>query len=159
MTSPTELIKDQFHGIWPGYGMLWRMINSAIKMRFSAVSSSSSSSNLDKVINADEVAVLVVAELPWVSMCYEPVWNRQSLGKVDHPCTDVDVVTDDQQRTANDLHSQQQDSIQSQQPSYKHRFNDLFHLIFFIFCSVFVSQLSWSWMAFRMSLSKHLEIL
>ena len=67
-----------------------------------------SQSNLYEVVNTDEVAVLVVAELPRVTMCYESVGNVQDLGKINHPCTDMDVIADDEQRTTNDLDSKQQ---------------------------------------------------
>jgi len=64
--------------------------------------------DLDKVVYADKVAILVVSELPWVAMCYQLVGNRQSLGKVNHPRVDVDVITNDQQRTTDYLHKQVQ---------------------------------------------------
>ena len=64
-----------------------------------------SQSHLDKVINANEVSVLVVAKLPLVSMSNQSVRNILGLGKVDHPDANLNVVADYQQRTANDLHT------------------------------------------------------
>ena len=58
---------------------------------------------LDEVIDADEIAVLVVTQLPRSSVCYQMVGHVQSLGKVDHPRTDMYVVTDNKQRTTDDL--------------------------------------------------------
>jgi len=69
----------------------------------SSSSSRSSLSHLDEVIDADEVAVLVVAEPPRLAVRQQSVGNVQRLGEVDHPDADVTVITDYQQRAANDL--------------------------------------------------------
>jgi len=61
--------------------------------------------DLDKVINADKIAILVVTELPRITVRNESVWNVQRLGKVDHPRADTHVVRDDEQGTTNDLYN------------------------------------------------------
>lgn len=62
------------------------------------------SAHLDEIVDACEIALLVVAQVPGLAVGdVGPLWHRHGLGKVDHPHAGLLVVVNDQYTASNYL--------------------------------------------------------
>lgn len=60
--------------------------------------------DLNEIVDADEIAVLAVAELPRLSVSEDArLGDASRLGEVDHPHSHIHFVVHDEKRTADDL--------------------------------------------------------